>query len=228
VWLFAKYRLTSGTLWEHATMSNASGSHTAPAGGQISTVSDGKGVFLYRGADGFGNNDFNNLQMLWEYGLDGLADNDSVEICVFAVEMVYIPQGGFTLGDGNGATHSTNAFEIGITNTFATISSSKVNSVQTTSIDAVPLTAPGIGIDGDGGLDLNNDGLVDQTLPKLNEQALKSYIHVPHILLEFALIGERSNAYPLLRCPNIQYDKVQNHETFVSYLLDEIYRQYVD
>lgn len=158
VWLFAKYRLTSGTLWEHATMSTASGSHTAPAGGQIEAVSDGKGVFLYRGADGFGNNDFNNLQMLWEYGLDGLADNDSVEICVFAVEMVYVPQGGFTLGDGNGATHSTNAFEIGITNTFATISSSIVNSVQTTSADAVPLTAPGIGIDGDGGLDLNNDG----------------------------------------------------------------------
>ncbi len=158
VWLFAKYRLTSGTLWEHATMSSINGDHTPPAGGEISAVSDGKGVFLYRAVDGFGNNDFNNLQMLWDYAADGLADNDSVEICVFAVEMVYVPQGSFTLGDGNGTTHSTNAFEIGTTNNYATISSAIVNSVQTTNTDAVPLTSPGIGIDGDGGLDLNNDG----------------------------------------------------------------------
>ena len=151
VWLFAKYRLTSGTLWEHATLSSVNGDHVAPTGSQVSAVSDGKGIFLYRDADGFGNNDFNNLQMLWDYGIDGLADNDSVEICVYAVEMVYVPQGDFTLGDGNGTTHSTNAFEIGTTNNYVTISTAIINDVQTTNTDAVPLTSHGIGIDGDGG-----------------------------------------------------------------------------
>ncbi|MCJ8289403.1 MAG: SUMF1/EgtB/PvdO family nonheme iron enzyme [Crocinitomicaceae bacterium] len=158
IWLFAKYRLTSGTLWEHATLSSINGDHVAPTGSQVSAVSDGKGIFLYRDADGFGNNDFDNLQMLWDYGIDGLADNDSVEICVYAVEMVYVPQGDFTLGDGNGTTHSTNAFEIGTTNNYVTISTAIINDVQTTNTDAVPLTSPGIGIDGDGGLDINNDG----------------------------------------------------------------------
>lgn len=158
VWIFAKYRLTSGTLWEHATINANSANHTAPAGSTIDAVPDAMGAFLYRDVDGFGPNDFNNVQLQWDYGVDGLNDNDSVEICVFAIEMVHVPQGGFTLGDGNGTTHSTNSFEIGISNTFATIGTTIVNSVQTTNTDAAPLTTPGIGIDGDDGLDINNDG----------------------------------------------------------------------
>ena len=38
--------------------------------------------------------------MRWDYGVDGLADADSVEICVFGIEMVYIPQASFFIGDG--------------------------------------------------------------------------------------------------------------------------------
>ena len=158
VWIFAKYRLTSGTLWEHATINANSANHTAPTGSTIDAVPDAMGAVLYRDADGFGPNDFNNVQLQWDYGVDGLNDNDSVEICVFAIEMVHVPQGGFTLGDGNGTTHSTNSFEIGTSNTFATIGTTIVNSVQTTNADAAPLPNPGIGIDGDDGLDINNDG----------------------------------------------------------------------
>ncbi len=36
--------------------------------------------------------------MRWNYNADGVADNDSVEIKLFAVEMVYVPQGSFYLG----------------------------------------------------------------------------------------------------------------------------------
>ncbi len=98
-WVFVKYRLKTQTIWNHATL-NTSG-HTAPANSTISTPSDGKGIFIYRSADLVqGSVSYPGTQLRWNYGIDGIADDDSVEICVFAIEMVYVPQGSFYVGDG--------------------------------------------------------------------------------------------------------------------------------
>lgn len=51
-----------------------------------------QGAFLYRDADGSGSVNFSDLQLRWNYTADGLNNTDSVEICVFGIEMVYIPQ----------------------------------------------------------------------------------------------------------------------------------------
>ena len=103
VWIFAKYRqLWQEGVWNHATI-NVTG-HTVPAGATVSVPADSKGAFIYRNADGVGSVNFTDLQLRWNYTADGLNNTDSVEICVFGIEMVYIPQGNFFLGDGNGAS----------------------------------------------------------------------------------------------------------------------------
>ncbi len=100
VWLFAKYSAYSGGVWgpwQHCTL--ATSGHTAPSGSQITTPSDGKGVFMYRNAAGVGANTFTNTALVWQYGTDGVADTTAVKVRVFGVEMVYIPTGGFKAGD---------------------------------------------------------------------------------------------------------------------------------
>jgi hypothetical protein len=98
-WLFVKYKVGTGE-WMHATLSNVAGQYTPPAGSTISPSSDGKGVFIYRSADGTGENNFNNLSLRWNYPTDLVANDAQVTVKVFAIEMVYIPQGSFYVGDG--------------------------------------------------------------------------------------------------------------------------------
>ena len=163
VWVFAKYRLTTNVNWHHATLASNVSDHTSASGSRIETVSDGLGVFISRDADGSGNNNFLDTQLMWNYGTDGLADADSVEICVFAIEMVYVPDGGFTLGDGNGAATSTGAFELEPnTNNYVVISTTLSATLETnTSADDAQLETTGLRLDGDGGIDEDNDGAVD-------------------------------------------------------------------
>jgi len=100
VWVFVKYKVEGSSVWNHATL-NTTG-HTQPSGSIINTPSDGKGVFIYRSADGTGSIDWVGVKLRWNYGAggDGLADNAIVTVKVFAIEMVYIPQGSFYVGDG--------------------------------------------------------------------------------------------------------------------------------
>ena len=103
VWIFAKYRLLwQEGVWYHATI-NVTGS-SVPAGASVDVPSDGKGAFIYRNADGSGSVNFADLQLRWNYAVDGLNNTDSVEICVYGIEMVYVPQGSFYVGDGSGSS----------------------------------------------------------------------------------------------------------------------------
>lgn len=103
VWVFAKYRLLwQEGVWQHATI-NVTGS-AVPTGAAVTVPADGKGAFIYRDADGSGSVNFENLQLRWNYGVDGLSNTDSVEICVFGIEMVYVPQSSFYVGDGNSSS----------------------------------------------------------------------------------------------------------------------------
>ena len=101
-WIFAKYRINGGD-WHHLTMSQTE--TESEANTTILGVSDGKGVFLYNSENFTGNFVSNNNKIKWYYVNDGVNDDDIVEIKLYAIEMVYIPQGSFYLG--------TNADEIG-------------------------------------------------------------------------------------------------------------------
>jgi formylglycine-generating enzyme required for sulfatase activity len=110
-WIFLKYRYAGG-MWQHVFLSNSG--HITPSGSVISTgllnpslafnssTNPGMGVFLYRDADGTGTFANSGVQLKWNYGENSVGDNDDVEIQVFAIEMVYVPQGSFYIGSGGG------------------------------------------------------------------------------------------------------------------------------
>lgn len=103
-WVFIKFRKAGTYNWQHATLHSTG--HTAAAGSTIEIPADGKGAFIHRSADGIGNVNYANTQLRWNYGADGVLDSDLVEVKVFAVEMVYIPQGTFYLGSGIDESYS--------------------------------------------------------------------------------------------------------------------------
>ena len=117
-WIFVKYRKQSTSVWLHATI-NATG-QTTPAGSVIQPAADGKGVFLYRSADGTGDVNYANAAIRWNYGADGVLDNENVEVKVYAVEMVYIPQSPYNLGN---ASAESNKFRDGAVNTWFPVTS---------------------------------------------------------------------------------------------------------
>lgn len=96
-WVFVKYRV-NGNIWRHATL-NTTGS-TAPAGATVEVVSDQTGAFIYRSADGTGDVSWQDVELRWNYGDDGVDDNALVDVQVFAIEMVYVPEEAFRVGTG--------------------------------------------------------------------------------------------------------------------------------
>ena len=129
-WVFVKYRLKTQTTWNHATLNWVDGTgsgdgHTEPTNSNIASSNDNGaggayGVFIHRSADMVqGSVSYVGAQLRWNYGVDGLADGDSIEVCVFAIEMVYVPQASFYVGSGgteSGAFYlyptTTNAYQI--------------------------------------------------------------------------------------------------------------------
>lgn len=94
-WVFAKYRVGGGP-WRHATLAGAG---TLPAGAAVD-IEDNAGAFVYRDTDGNGDLAFTNVQLVWDYGDDNVDPASVVDVQVFAIEMVYVPEGEFQLGTG--------------------------------------------------------------------------------------------------------------------------------
>ena len=130
-WVFVKFRNIDGGDWQHAVLNYTDGTgtgdgHTEPANCEISSADDNtgtsNGVFIYRDANLLqGNVAYNDIKLRWNYGDNGLADCDSVEVAVFAIEMVYVPQGSFELGSGG--TETSHFFKYNTSTSTYTISS---------------------------------------------------------------------------------------------------------
>ncbi len=104
-WIFIKYRRLSGGPWLHATLNYVNGTadgHIKAASSDVNTTPDGKGVFVFRAntspTNFIGAASYSNMQLRWNYGVDGLTDVELVEISVQAIEMVFVPSGAFYLG----------------------------------------------------------------------------------------------------------------------------------
>jgi hypothetical protein len=120
-WLFVKFRKNGGN-WAHASLNDTghsvgTGTAATYSVGYPDTNSSfniatnpGVGVFLYRSGDGSGTFSLTGAGLSWNYAQDGVATNDTVEIRVFGIEMVYVSQGAFFAGDNAG---STSAFKQG-------------------------------------------------------------------------------------------------------------------
>ncbi len=102
-WLFAKYSVNGGSTWHHATLA---GDGLDPAGFSVGTnanaelfiPADRKGAFIQRSAAGTGTFASTGVRLLWDRGADGVTSQQG-RVKLFAVEMVYIPEGPFTVGD---------------------------------------------------------------------------------------------------------------------------------
>ncbi len=109
VWVFIKRQACSSTnIWATALISTTSGDHTTSVTSgssllSVDAVSDGMGVFIRRTASGTGSISTHTINLKLNSSLTtqpaitaSVADNFKV----YGVEMVYVPQGGFYLGDG--------------------------------------------------------------------------------------------------------------------------------
>lgn len=163
VWIFVKYRIGTGE-WQHATLHTDSMEHTMHSEAAVEPANDGKGLFIFRAEDGTGNIDWDNILIRWKYGTDGVGDNESnLEVKVLGIEMVYIPEGSFYLGDGTADVsfcQSGNTDPVQIT-TDEVIVKTKDASIHATDDDKLETT--GILIDGDDGIDTDGHTAIDNS-----------------------------------------------------------------
>ncbi len=136
-WIFIKFRVNNGP-WTHARLNYVNGTsdgHTVPGGVSVRTANDGLsyglGVFIHRSVDGSGAVNWQNIQLRWNYGLNGVADNDLVDVQVFAVEMVYVPQGEFQVGSGVGGIEIGKFYRAPLTSSTFQISSEAAITIGT-------------------------------------------------------------------------------------------------
>ena len=103
VWVFVKFREPTGA-WRHASLSTTAAEHGVGSNNgvlaRVVPTDDGRGAFLHRAEDGFGPIEWNEVRLAWDLEADGVDPSASVDIEVIALEMVYIPEGSFLLGDG--------------------------------------------------------------------------------------------------------------------------------
>lgn len=114
-WVFVKYRVGTGE-WQNSWLNNTG--HINPTGSTITTglldptlpfnqtTNPGIGAFIYSNTDGTGTFTKRGVQLRWNYGANGLADNAVVDIRVYTIEMVYVPQDNFFIGSGGNETAS--------------------------------------------------------------------------------------------------------------------------
>lgn len=99
-WVFAKYKLVEGQ-WQHIYFTLAN--NIIPSGFNVSQPAGGEGSFLFRNTPGSGTTTITDVRL----GIPQNISQGIFDIKVFAIEMVYIPQGQFYLGDGSGAGNFT-------------------------------------------------------------------------------------------------------------------------
>ena len=163
LWIFAKYSVSGGD-WNHCSL--ALNGHEAPTESTIenpSANSDNRqtGVFIYRSSAGFGNIGWDDCKIKWNYGADGVADDANVDIKVFGIEMCFVPEGNFYLGDG-GSPNSNSCFE-GTDNNPVQISNDEVivRMDGTYSAGGDVTLQSGVKVDGDGGICTTGTGVID-------------------------------------------------------------------
>lgn len=104
-WVFAKYRVDNEN-WKPVYISAVAttGVFEGKVGkSAVNEVEKGMGAFIYRNANGQGAAHALNTRMTWDIASENISDNMVISVRVFALEMVYIPQGAFEIGDYSAA-----------------------------------------------------------------------------------------------------------------------------
>lgn len=111
-WVFVKYRTSGSSTWNHVKLApsghNSSGTGTSYSV-QVGLVDESVahnastnpaiGAFIYRSANGTGSFSAADIRLKWFYRDNGVGDNDIIDVDVYAIETVWVPDGNFWLGD---------------------------------------------------------------------------------------------------------------------------------
>lgn len=97
IWVFIKRKNCGINYWQHQDVSSTAANHSTAAPLEIQTTPDGKGVFVRRSSSGSGNIASTAVTLRLAAVPGAVAEWD---MQVLGIEMVYIPQGGFQIGDG--------------------------------------------------------------------------------------------------------------------------------
>jgi hypothetical protein len=177
-WVFMKYKDANG-LWQHVMLNTTGFANGTGTANTIQVGSDKVGAFVYRSAAGTGTFASTTMQLQWNYGLSGLTSVTGLEIRVFAVEMVYVPQGEFNIAKGFYVIPSQCCGGNGFNGLFNAPGDNfpVINTRLTPSLSYSDGTNATIRIKGDAGIDTNNDGVVDNTSYPTGYKAFYSYKH---------------------------------------------------
>lgn len=160
-WVFMKFKNASGN-WQHVLLNTTGFTNGTGTTNTIQVGSDKVGAFVYRSAAGTGTFASTTMQLQWHYGLSGLTNVTGLEIRVFAVEMVYVPQGDYTVAPtfrvfGPNGNQNENGTIYAPANKIAVINS---RLSPTLTYSDLTYTAT-VRIKGDIGIDTDNNGNVD-------------------------------------------------------------------
>ncbi len=116
-WVFVKFRANGGE-WQTAWLNNTghvAGTWTGVTGAGPMQIEPGLlnpgaafdqvnnpalGVMVYGTGFYMGDAGADSMQLRWNYGVQGIPDSSIIELRVYALEMAYVPTGGFWLGTG--------------------------------------------------------------------------------------------------------------------------------
>jgi hypothetical protein len=175
-WIFMKFKDASG-IWQHVQLSQTGFAAGTGTGNTVQLTADKVGCWLYRTGLGSGTFTSTSMQLQWNYGLAGLTSVTGLEVRVFAVEMVYVPEGDFNVAKGfyflrsdGGNSNNFNGFFSAPGSNFPVI-----NQRLSPTLSYYDETVATIRIKGDAGIDTNNDGVVDNTSYPIGYSAFYCY-----------------------------------------------------
>ena len=118
-WVFVKFQVFGSPEWLHATLSSTDANHSITNNNGVSmnidAAANGRGVMIHRTSNGNGSLNLQGVRLRWDYRSGNVVhDTANVTVRVFAMEMVFVPQGQFFIGDGTltSPLPSTSAFRI--------------------------------------------------------------------------------------------------------------------
>jgi hypothetical protein len=147
-WIFMKYKNAVGE-WKSCKLKTSGYDLGQGTPINIQVSADQMGAFVSLAQQGNAHIDVQGMQLQWDYSGENIPNAGVVEVKVFAIEMVYVPQGDFNLYKTFGGTTITapgNNFVV-------------INSRLTPIINYPGGTCR---IKGDAGLDINADGSIDR------------------------------------------------------------------
>ncbi len=159
-WVFMKFKDASG-VWQHAQLNTTGFANGNGTANTMQVTSDKVGCWVYRSAQGSGTFNSTTMQLQWNYGLSGLTSVAGLEVRVYAVEIVYIPQGDFTCPRPNPAAGGGGFLIEGTEATAQGFSYLIVNNRLSPSFSG-PSSLPQR-INGNVGIDTDNNGIIDNT-----------------------------------------------------------------